>query len=360
MFATCLHCAANLGSNEVIESFPVGRRLAFDPANGRLWVVCRACERWNLSPLDERWQAIDTAERLYRDSRLRVSTDNIGLARLREGLELVRIGEPQRPEMAAWRYGDQFGRRRNRQLIYTGAAVSAVAALYVGGMALGVSMASFTGVAANGKMWDALVNGSPSKVVSRIAGPDGQLMVIQRKHARMSRVVRPAGDELFLLNVEHTRGSTLLQGPEAMRAAAQLLPTVNRFGGSKSAVSEAVSYLEQFGGPVSTLQRIQLSSGTRDASDVARSKRGDLKLSKIPGVLHNLPLSQRLALEMALHEEQERRAMAGELAELEREWRQAETIAGISDAMFESPAIEGKLARLKLSSATDHSSKRGE
>src|SRR4051812_45489304 len=127
MFATCLYCSANLGQNEVIEAFPVGRRLAFDPSHGRLWVVCRVCERWNLSPLDERWEAIEQAERLYRDSRLRVSTDNIGLARLREGLELVRIGEPQRPEMAAWRYGDQFGRRRNRQLLLTGAAVGAVA-----------------------------------------------------------------------------------------------------------------------------------------------------------------------------------------------------------------------------------------
>ena len=352
MFATCLHCAANLGSNEVIKSFPVGRRLAFDPAHGRLWVVCRACERWNLSPLDERWEAIENAEQLYRDSRLRVSTDNIGLARLREGLELVRIGEPQRPEMAAWRYGDQFGRRRNRQLIYTGAAVGAVAALYVGGMALGVSMVSFTGIAANGGMWDAIVNGSPKKVVSRIAGPDGKLMVVQRKHARMSRVVRPTGAEPFLLNVEHTEGSTLLQGPEAMRAAAQLLPTVNRFGGSKSAVNEAVSYLEQFGGPANTLQRIQLTSGTRDPSNAERSKSGVLKLSKIPGVLHNLPLNQRLALEMALHEEQERRAMDGELAELEREWREAETIAGISDAMFESPLIDVKLSQLKNAAAT--------
>jgi hypothetical protein len=85
MFATCLHCASNLGANESIEAFPVGRRLAFDPANGRLWVICRSCERWNLSPLDERLEAIDVAEKLYRDSRLKVSTDNIGLARLNEG-----------------------------------------------------------------------------------------------------------------------------------------------------------------------------------------------------------------------------------------------------------------------------------
>lgn len=347
MFATCLYCSANLGQNEVIEAFPVGRRLAFDAVHGRLWVVCRGCERWNLSPLDERWEAIEQAERLYRDSRLRVSTDNIGLARMREGLELVRIGEPQRPEMAAWRYGDQFGRRRNRQLLMTGAAVGAVAALYAGGMALGVSMVSFTGIAANGGMWDAIVNGSPKKIVARVTAPNGELLTVQRRHARMSSVVKAVGDEPFMLSVEHTNGTAILEGAEAMRAAAQLLPTVNRFGGSKSAVNEAVSYLEELGSPANTMRRIQVAYGIKGASTAKRSKRGEIQLSKVPGVLHNLPLNQRLALEMALHEEQERRAMQGELAELEKEWRDAESIARISDSMFDSPALEGKLAELK-------------
>ena len=90
----------------------MGRRLAYDADKGRLWVVCRHCERWNLTPLEERWEAIEEAERLYRATRLRMSTDNIGLARVADGTDLVRIGEPQRPEMAAWRYGDQFARRR--------------------------------------------------------------------------------------------------------------------------------------------------------------------------------------------------------------------------------------------------------
>ena len=347
MFATCLYCSASLGHNEVIEAFPVGRRLAFDPVHGRLWVVCRSCERWNLSPLDERWEAIEQAERLYRDSRLRVSTDNIGLARMREGLELVRIGEPQRPEMAAWRYGDQFGRRRNRQLLLTGAAVGAVAAIYAGGMALGVSMVSFTGIAANGGMWDAIVNGSPKKVVARVSAPNLKILEVQRRHARMSSVIKSLPDEPFMLSVEHIQGTTVLTGPDAMRAAAQLLPTVNRFGGSKSAVNEAVSYLEEFGSPGNTMKRIQQAYGITGMSTAKRSKRGEIQLGKVPGALHNLPLNQRLALEMALHEEQERRAMEGELAELEKEWRDAENIARISDSMFDTPALEGKLAALK-------------
>src|ERR1041384_6566486 len=114
MYATCLFCNKSLGANESFESFPVGKRLAFDAEKGRLWVVCPHCERWNLSPLEERWEAIEQAERYYRDTRKRVATDNIGLAKLRDGTTIVRIGQPMRPEFAAWRYGDQFGRRRNR------------------------------------------------------------------------------------------------------------------------------------------------------------------------------------------------------------------------------------------------------
>ena len=77
-----MFCHSSLGSNEAIEHFPVGRRLAFDAAKGRLWAVCRSCERWNLSPLEERWEAIEECERLFRDTKLRVSTENIGLAQL--------------------------------------------------------------------------------------------------------------------------------------------------------------------------------------------------------------------------------------------------------------------------------------
>src|SRR5690242_16325906 len=125
MFPSCLFCHASLGTNAMVEHFPVGRRLAFDGDKGRLWVVCTKCGQWNLSPLEERWEAIEECERFFRGTRLRVSTDNIGLARLADGLTLVRIGRPQRPEMAAWRYGDQFGRRRRRAILYAGGGVLA-------------------------------------------------------------------------------------------------------------------------------------------------------------------------------------------------------------------------------------------
>ena len=48
----------------------------------------------------------------------------------------------------------------------------------------------------------------------------------------------------------------------------------------------------------------------------------------------NSALRTRLAIERAAHEETERRAMEGELAELEAAWRDAEEIAAIADDMF--------------------------
>jgi len=101
MYSTCTFCHATLGGNEMLEAFPVGRRLAFDAAKGRLWVVCPSCRQWNLSPLDERWEAIEAAERLYRDTKLRAATEQVGLARLRE-----------RPIQAAFQFGRQHSRLR--------------------------------------------------------------------------------------------------------------------------------------------------------------------------------------------------------------------------------------------------------
>src|SRR5688500_4665460 len=187
MYSTCLFCNGPLGANAVIEHFPIGERLAFDAAKGRLWVVCRQCERWNLSPLEERWEAIEECERRFRETRLRVSTDNIGLARLKEGLELVRIGAPQRPEMAAWRYGDQFGRRRKRKMIRVGIGVSAVGGVVAGLVTAGIA----TGASLGGAWWALsrgaeagyrrIVHGDPKAVVARVMLPSGQRLAIQRK-----------------------------------------------------------------------------------------------------------------------------------------------------------------------------------
>ena len=96
---------------------PVGRRLAFDPERGRLWVVCPGCSEWNLTALDERWEAVELCERLYAEANVRASTDHVGVART-SGLQLIRVGvAAHRDELANWRYGSRLRARRRRASI---------------------------------------------------------------------------------------------------------------------------------------------------------------------------------------------------------------------------------------------------
>ena len=60
---------------------------------------------------------------------------------------------------------------------------------------------------------------------------------------------------------------------------------------------------------------------------------GKKKQKQQPHGLSRLPLETRLAVEMAVNEENERRALEGELTLLELEWKEAEEIAGIADSL---------------------------
>jgi hypothetical protein len=64
-------------------------------------------------------------------------------------------------------------------------------------------------------------------------------------------------------------------------------------------------------------------------------------------VLSKLPKEVRVALEMASHEEQERRALEGELALLEAAWKEAEEVAQIADDMFLPESTTARLEELK-------------
>jgi len=249
MYRTCLFCSSDLGHNEAVEHFPVGRRLAFDAAKGRLWVVCRKCERWNLTPLEERWEAIEECERAFRGTKLRVSTDQIGLAKLREGLELVRIGDPQRPEMAAWRYGDQFGRRRRRKYLFAGGAAVAVVTVMVAGPALGIVGAGAISPLTNLITSSGNIYRANKKVI--VPGPGGR--VLRTRLADVDRVKIELLDDELALRVPVVpakqvhfrwgwhRETVTLTGEDAVRAAGALLPQLNWGGGSAKEV--------QSGGP---------------------------------------------------------------------------------------------------------------
>jgi hypothetical protein len=325
----------------------VGRRLAFDAEKGRLWVVCRRCERWNLTPLEERWEAIEECERQFASTRRRISTDNVGLARLPEGLELVRIGRPQRPEMAAWRYGDQFGRRRKRYFAMVAGAAVVGGAVIVAGPVAGligtgalsplINIANLANVAYRQRKRIRLPLADGTHVETNLLLAS-QARLVDSSEVELSVKIAPPRGKITWRG--GTDGTPLtLRGADAIRAAGVILPLVNRAGGGAGQVKEAVAVVER----ATSLDDLYRGVA-RDARQLFHDRTfqwGE------PGDLRRMPASLRLALEMAAHEETERRALEGELAELEAAWQQAEEIAAIADEMFVGDDVRSAFAKLK-------------
>jgi hypothetical protein len=351
MYSTCLFCHTHLGANEAVEHFPIGRRLAFDAAKGRLWVVCRRCERWNLTPIEERWEAIEECERSYRGTKLRVSTDQIGLARLDEGLELVRIGQPQRPEFAAWRYGDQFGRRRRKNIIQGIAIAAGVVTIPIVGPALGLSFGGFGALIF--QFGNLGYNLSVSRrVVARVRDRQGQIVLVNRLGAAQAVMLKPtptepwglrfmyhnvADKKLQWLRYQPNQPEMEVRGKDALAVAGQLLPALNSAGASSKQVKDAVVLATEYADASTVFDR---------AARLAATKRSWNEFGK-GATLALIPKDLRLALEMVSHEESERRALEGELYLLEEAWKEAEEIADISDDMFLPEDITRQLDEMK-------------
>ena len=355
MYSTCIFCHTGLGTNEAIEHFPVGRRLVFDAARGRLWVVCRKCERWNLSPLEERWEAIEECEREFSNTRLRVSTDNIGLARISEGLELVRIGSPLRPEMAAWRYGDQFGRRRRKHLALVTAGGLAGVGLLVLGPATGIIAGSSWGIFNVAQQLHSYYQARRPRAHLSVPGFDAPVAVRSKQLSAVAIIEGHDGWGLrvpFVAPQDRRPGKTLsdrmrlrsakefsveITGDDALVAAGRLLPALNAAGANRTQVDDAVQIVGRAADPHRLFA--EYSSPPRYV--------GSGVVQPEARFIGSLPNEVRLALEMAAHEDSERRALEGELSILEEAWLQAEEIAAISDDMFVSDETKERLSALK-------------
>jgi hypothetical protein len=331
MYSTCLFCHRPLGANDLIERFPVGRRLAFDAEKGRLWVVCTSCHRWNLTPLEERWEAVEDLERRVRATHFRVSTDNIGLARLPGGLDAVRIGRPLRPEMASWRYGRVIGRRYRRYAIPTMVATGLTVS---GGIAFLVGLVPPLGAAAMfaigiGSTFAVGARGTSSKPVT-LRGNDGQPIRLAHAQLVRMRLLPQQTVEGWALEAKSPGRTTVLTGTPALRASAILLARLNWDGAKSTVIDDATRYVDASRTPHELIARI------------ARTAAGD-------GVAWPNTLSPdvRLAWEMATHDSSEREAFDGELASLEAAWRDAETIAAIADQLLLPDSIGEKVESLR-------------
>src|SRR4051812_40848632 len=365
MYTSCLFCHTDLGANHFLSAFPVGRRLAFDAKRGRLWVICTRCGRWNLTPLEERWEAIDRAEGLFRGTRLRTSTDNVGLARFRGGFELVRIGPALLPEIASWRYGtrlarfepDSEGEPRPTLVVRGAQLVARTTAAALVGYAHAVGFSD-----------DAVLRMRTFRrgqgVLLRTQDQFGHPIVVRYAHLGAAELVRPEKDAPWQLKLHHDTGVATLAESPALRVAGKMLASLNVGVASHSEVSHAIAKLDEAGDPEGYFTRVaSLAMRTSwgrypDAPAEEVKPRGSFSErlaiqlanrsfwgrggtgSDEQTPLFRLPAVDRLALEMAANEDLERRALQGELEALHAAWKDAEEIAAIADEMFDDGFLE--------------------
>ncbi len=303
-------------------------------------MVCRHCAKWNLVPFDTRLETIDACERLFRDTRTRFSTDQIGLAKVTEGLELVRIGEALRPEFASWRYGAQYRKRRRKAMIAGGASVAVVGAGMIGLGAAGVALGSM------GYLTYQVLNAGWKYGLERAA----RVVVQHPDTAKPLRLGtdtfkgsvfswesdRPALDVPLLRN----KGTKYLSlSGDALRSSGRkVVGGLNILSGQKKDLSAAAGLLAEHTGdlePWLKLRTLQIArrgqvnaswkfSGTAESKYLPRYTTPYLPLKL-------LQADERLAVEMWMNEDIERTWLEGELKLLEREWRDAERLGKIAD-----------------------------
>ena len=328
-------------------------------------MVCRSCERWNLTPIEERWEAVEECERAFELTRLRVSTDHIGLARLKEGLELVRIGEPKRPEFAAWRYGDQFGKRRRKKFLTVAGGVVILGAVAAGQATFGFAVGGISLINIANPLWSAyrvrrtvtVVNAYGRLVPVSPVQIDSTQLIWARSHNEISVllplrqklpftkrtdriVVSPEAEDFLRKSGRSDERIIELQGDEARRGLAKILARVNSGGGLPKTVQAGVMAIEDAGTPDLFLRKtFKMFAANRSLLDLSAPKYG--------GNLKAIPTELRLGMEMAANEEHERRALESELAVLAEEWRAAEEIAAIADQLFISSDVQTRLELLK-------------
>ena len=308
---SCAFCDRALPANRVVPGMPMGRRIAFDPVRGRLWVVCGYCGQWNIAALDaeERARAIEHLEQAFHAVTERSATADISTASLGWGVSLIRVGTGDWRRFAAWRHGKRL---TNRRFIFV---MGAVALTWVNMLPWVDAMwdsalGSAAGIAAIAAV---IVWRMGFTAIAQVRNNEGRLVGItpmQERHARLER--RGGG---WALIVRHREGETTYTGAEAVRVLRKLLWRRNMNGASLEDISAAVEMIDRVGGTERAIAE-WMKPGATDVKD--------WRIQKLPKQL-------ALAFEIAVHEESERREVEGELAITRAEARLAESRALIAE-----------------------------
>jgi hypothetical protein len=354
VYTTCLRCERPLGANHEIPHLPVGRRIAFDTTTGRLWIVCRRCGQWNLTPIEERWEALAECERLAGAAEARAAGRVAGLAQTTSGLELLRVGGMPDADIANWRYGRRLRARQRRLtwVLLTFAALAVAlgigAARVSGALAVGAYLAVFA-CAVLFRLWY-----EPPRPWVRIPdGADGHLRLwpweLQGMYFDTSNAAAPP-----VLVIPTRGGLRRLRGAAAADVLAGLLPKINGAdctGVALPDVVERVSQAERDAArpprpPGRGAHRRARERGHEPVTPAPRRPWERVVEEDFYRWVTSAPPESRLALEMAVTEEIERRAMAAQADALAEEWRGEEEIGEIADTLLLPDDISARLEEL--------------
>lgn len=297
----CVFCNHDLGGAD--------SRAAFDPWLGRLWRVCGSCRRWNVVPLEDRWETLEEYERDARDGKSRLRTEHLDLVQSTSG-QLIRVGRAPRPELAGWRYSDVLP-----QVAIRGGLLAWLRRLFLGMPSAPLGYDAGYGALMSdqqlNRRWFAspFLEHAPTLTAAFLHVPLADAcpacyepLAIAPWSFQALRLTRDGGRPATVATCGLC-GTESAQPVERARAGLRLgLSVVNRPLRDRSLVEQAASALDRTEGPEGWLHALAAEDAT----------------------LGELDTAERLALGIALDEQ-------GEAELLEEEWREAEELAQIVD-----------------------------
>jgi hypothetical protein len=313
MLSSCFFCRRVLPANSVLEHFPIGRRVAYDPWRGRLWAVCGGCRRWMLAPIDARWEALEELEKAVRDQgHVLARTDNVALVRVGP-IDVVRVGEVGLREESWWRYGESMaGRARKAR------SIARAGRFFDGALMMALVGVPYWGWSDPKKWIDRARKTSFGVKAWRAPVPctrcGARLHTIDFNDRYHMRVLPADGADVAVWHACTACGfrddaGHRLEGAAAGHLLRRLLAYHNYEGASSDQIARASDLVADY--------------PTADAFMRAVAERR-------PAVGRLLP-TYALALEIATHDARERLLLAQELGSLEARWREEERIAAIAD-----------------------------
>ena len=347
MYSHCIGCSRRFGIDSSIQGLPLNAHFAFDQIQGRLWLICERCGEWNLWALEERWELLQECGALFERSRDRIRVDGLSIAEV-NGIKLTNVGKSTLPDMLAWRYGRRITHKvRRTQLRLVQFSSGSLAAGVVGwlgglwnpllplGLLVGAVWAHVAVVGASASsrpVWVHCEPGAPPRFVSA-------------KQLLTSNLEIDKKGELSL-EIGATAQPIRVFGTELTLLLMRFLPRINGISATPDDVSRAVELAEVLShsaGPVVAL--------------VDRVRRRSIRLDRRkinPREWLGMTNIERVALEIMLNQEFERRVLAGDAAILRRAHEQAEKIAAIADNLLIPDALVESFHRLRRQAHRRH------